>query len=45
MPESLFNRVANLLAWNFKVKTTSRMFFIFSINFAKILRTPFTVET
>ena len=38
MPESLFNKVVDLLAWNFKSKTTSRIFLIFFIEFCKIFK-------
>ena len=35
MLESLFNKVVDLLAWNFKLKTASRIFLIFFNEFCK----------
>ena len=40
MSESLFNKVVDLLDWNFKLKTASRTFLIFFNEFCKFYRTP-----
>ena len=41
MPESIFNKAEDILAWNFKLKTATRIFFIPLMNFGKVSRTSF----
>ena len=41
MPESLFNKVVDILPWNFKLKTASRIFLMFFNEFWKYIKSTF----
>ena len=43
--ESLLNKVVDLLAWNFKLKTASRIFLIFFNEFCKNFQNTFLQDT
>ena len=45
MPESLFKKVVDLLAWNFKLKTASRIFLIFFNEFFKNVKSTFLQDS
>ena len=45
MPETLFKKVVDLLAWNFKLKTASRIFLIFFNEFCKNVKSTFLQDS
>ena len=45
MPGSLFKKVVDLLAWNFKLKTASRIFLIFFNEFCKNIKNAFLQDS
>ena len=45
MPKSLFKKVVDLLAWNFKLKTASRIFLKFFNEFCKNVKSTFLQDS